>query len=276
LSDLGLNYSDYYSKWREVIPHRRSRRQYDARKTIHPDVVANLRQCCDEFRPYSGAWAVVVTESPDEVFSGVIGAYGKVKNARAFMAFIGDMRQPHVHEAIGYTGEGVILEATALGLNTCWIGGFFRAEVVSTLIELQPNESVLSVTPVGYASTLATLEEKTMTGFGLTHRRKSLASLAGGLPQIDWSEWVLPSLEGARLAPSAVNRQPWGFQVEPDGIKVHVRGGGLETKISKRLDCGIAMLHLEVMAHGLGVAGSWEYLAAPDVARFRIRHDARS
>ncbi|HHY93759.1 MAG TPA: nitroreductase, partial [Firmicutes bacterium] len=35
---------------------------------------------------------------------------------------------------MGYTGEAVVLEATALGLATCWVGGFFRPEVAARLL----------------------------------------------------------------------------------------------------------------------------------------------
>jgi hypothetical protein len=38
--------------------------------------------------------------------------------------------------------------------------------------------------------------------------------------------------------------------------------------ISKRLDCGIAMLHFELGALKSGVPGAWEPLDDPDVARF--------
>jgi hypothetical protein len=73
---------------------------------------------------------------------------------------------------------------------------------------------------------------------------------------------------GETLAPSAVNRQPWGFDLEDDSITVHVRTGGPEFSVSKRLDCGIAMLHIEVAAMSCGVRGEWQFLKAPQVARF--------
>ncbi|MFY9814814.1 MAG: nitroreductase family protein [Dehalococcoidales bacterium] len=64
--------------------------------------------------------------------------------------------------------------------------------------------------------------------------------------------WAKESIEAARLAPSAVNRQPWGFNIESDGITVFVRTSNPEFNVSKRLDCGIAMLHVEVAALNFG------------------------
>ncbi|MBO8128679.1 MAG: hypothetical protein H0Z39_05715 [Peptococcaceae bacterium] len=40
--------------------------------------------------------------------------------------------------------------------------------------------------------------------------------------------------------------------------------------ISKRLDCGIAMLHIELGARFAGVRGRWEHLSSPGVARFCV------
>ena len=49
-----------------------------------------------------------------------------------------------------------------------------------------------------------------------------------------------PRLEPARLAPSAVNSQPWYFTHEGDCLHVHC------SKKGSRLDAGIALAHLFV------------------------------
>jgi nitroreductase len=268
--NTNADFQDHYAGWLEAIKIRRSRRRYAGDKTIPADVLAKFSGFSAAFRPYPCARACLVTESPDGVFKGAIGPYGKIKNAPAFIAFVGDLRDPRVQEAVGYTGEGIVLEATSLGLSTCWVGGFFNADVVASLVELDPNEKVLAVTPVGYARQAITFEEQTMTGFGFTHRRKPLADLVTGLPPGDWPEWVKPCLEAVRQAPSAVNRQPWGFRVGKDAITVYVRTGGPEFSVAKRLDCGIAMLHIEVAARHLGLHGSWESMEAPLVAKFSV------
>ena len=110
-----------------------------------------------------------------------------------------------------------------------------------------------------------------MTGFGRHHNRLALSKLVRGLPTEKWPDWVNVSLEAASLAPSATNRQPWGFDVEDDGITVFVRTKGPGFNVSKRLDCGIAMLHLEVAALDCGCKGEWEFLPSPQVAKFKIR-----
>jgi len=204
------------------------------------------------------------------VFKGAIGPYGKIKGAPDFIAFIGDMDSPNVWEQVGYTGEGIILEAEALNLATCWVAGFFRPEVVAFLTGIGEGERVLAVTPIGYAAKRHSLEERVMTGFGVTHRRRPLSGLVTGLRESEWPQWVKSALEAARLAPSAANRQPWRFKVEPNNITVSVNTVGREYGLSKRLCCGIAMLHIEVAAMAFGMSGRWEFLEPPFVARFEI------
>jgi len=257
-----------FSRWYSVVHRRRSRRHFDPHRPIEPDSLATLDRVCREFTPFPHARAYLVNKPGKDIFKGIVGGYGKVSGAPAFIAFIGDMRTPSVQEEVGYTGEGIILEATALGLNTCWVAGFFRPETVASLIEIKDNERVLAVTPVGYASRFESLAERLMTGFGFTHRRLSLSKLVRGWRADNLPEWAKVSLEAARLAPSAVNRQPWGFDVDSNGITVFVRTSSPEFTVSKRLDCGIAMLHIEVAASNFGTQGTWELLEAPRVSRF--------
>jgi hypothetical protein len=214
---------------------------------------------------------VFVTDKPEAVFKGAIGPYGKIKGAPAFIAFIGNMESQNVQEHVGYIGEGIMLEAEAMNLATCWVAGFFRRKVVESLIRIGNNERVMAVTPIGYATKRKSLEERLMTGFGLSHKRKKLSGLVTGLDESEWPQWIKVSLEAARLAPSAVNRQPWRFHIEPDSITVSVNVQKREYGISKRLCCGIAMLHIEIAALNCGIKGNWEFLKQPQVARYAVK-----
>jgi nitroreductase len=257
-----------WERWYPAIATRRSWRHYDGTPLSGEHLTA-LQKVCDGFRPFPAARAVLVTESPESVFKGALGTYGQVKGAPAFVAFLGQMQHPNVQEMLGYTGEGVVLESTALGLGTCWVGGFFRPEVAGPLAKAGPGERVLAVTPVGYFIKQADFEEKLMAGFGRHSNRQPLEKLVTALPSSRWQAWQMAAVEAARRAPSAVNRQPWRFAVESQAITVSSGGGGIEAGISRRLDCGIAMLNLEVAARQAGIAGQWEFLPDPQVARFR-------
>ncbi|HZW83584.1 MAG TPA: nitroreductase family protein [Candidatus Deferrimicrobium sp.] len=256
-------------RWHQALKVRKSRRQFNS-QAIPLEIIAKLEELCLELNSkFTGVRTALVNHNPDRVFKGAIGSYGKIKGAPAYVAFIGDLKAPEVQVKLGYMGEAFILEATALGLGTCWVGGFFKPDVVAEDIKLSVEEKVLSVTPIGYAGETFNREERLMVNLASSHKRKDLAKLCSGLPEKEWSDWVHSALEAARIAPSAVNRQPWRFHVERDSITIAVDSQLNLTHISKRLDCGIAMLHLEIGALAKGVTGTWTYLDSPQVAVFR-------
>lgn len=258
-----------FSSWYAAIEKRRSRRLFNP-KPVDPNLLTKLNTICEEFRPFRGVRAVMVNNSSDRVFKGAISNYGKIKGAPAFIAFIGKLEDPNIEEKVGYSGEGIILEATAINLGTCWVGVSFRPEVAESLAIIKENEKVFAVTPIGYVMEEWSIEEKIMTGFGWTHKRKSLTELVTGIEELKWPLWLKTALEAARVAPSAVNRQPWRFKVEINSITISVDDLKDTFNISKRLDCGIAMLHIEIASLYCGVRGKWEFLKPPEVARFKV------
>lgn len=257
-----------FHRWHSAIKERRSRRHYQE-QNLAIDLVRKIEDLCKHYRPYPEVRAVLVQQSPDSVFKGAVGHYGKIKNAPAYIAFIGDKEGAFVQEKIGYLGEGIILEATSLGLATCWVAGFFRPEVAAIQTGTLDHEKVWAVTPVGYAAENLTFEEKVMAGFGRHNQRKPLAELCTGIKETQWPKWIRTAVEAARLAPSAVNRQPWRFHINSDSITVGVDSLKDSYNLSKRLDCGIAMMHVEVAAKDCGAEGQWQFLIPPEVARYQ-------
>jgi nitroreductase len=247
-------------KWYKAAGKRRSCRRYFP-QFLSQELVYHLWHVITELNEaHSGARIELRTDSPDPVLKGILGSYGKIQGARAYAAFIGDTRDPHMEEKLGYLGQCFILESTANRLGTCWVGGTFKADAVSRIVKAGPEEAVLAIATVGFP------QEKQPTG---GHKRKPLEKLYTGLPKEKWPNWVEAALETARLAPSAYNRQPWRFVIDPEGITLSI-DSPKETRLSQRLDCGIAMLHVEIGALSRGVQGTWEYLPSPQVARFTV------
>ena len=256
--------------WYQAINARRSRRAFDKNKTVSEEANNKLREVCNGFRPYSSARVEYISAPPDDVFANALGFYGNIKGAQAFFAFVGDMSDPNVQEKMGYTGEASVLEATALGLGTCWVALTYNAKAVKSLVKLGPTEKLICVSPVGYTTETWSFEEKAFSGFGANHQRKPLQSMVSGLAEPGWPDWAKAAVEAARLAPSAMNRQPWGFAIEKSSITVSVKDRGPEFNVARRLDCGIAMLHIELGSLNRGARGKWELLKPPQVAHFQI------
>ncbi|MBD3160199.1 MAG: nitroreductase [Candidatus Lokiarchaeota archaeon] len=256
-------------RWAEAISARHSRRKY-REKQLEGEAASHLRQFCEEFQPFGSVRSLLVEESPEQIVRGAIGPFGKISGAQAYMAFIVDETDPNGYAALGYTGEGLILEATTMGLDTCWIGGWLKQTDAELRIDIEPNEAVLAVTPVGHAKNDLTISEKVLKKATGSRNRKPLDELMVNEPT-EQDERLQYCLELARLAPSAANRQPWRFSIEPEGVKVSVADRYEKNLKERRLDCGIAMLHIEVGALSQGMKGEWEFMEGHEVALFKYR-----
>ena len=253
------------ARWAEAARLRRSQRAYEP-EPIAGVVAERLETLCREYAPFEGARAVVLVEAPPKIFTGwLLRVYGKVTSPSA-LVFVGDRRLPDAAARAGYTGEAAVLEATALGLGTCWIGGGVRRAQVASLLDLDTHEHVYSISALGNAREGATARERATAGVARAHTRRSLDVTAPGVAA--WPGWARAGAELARIAPSAANRQPWRFaQADDGGVRLSFEGSDTPT-ISKRLDCGIAMLHFELGAREAGAAGSWRLLSGRDVAQW--------
>lgn len=252
--------------WLDAASVRRSRRRFDG-AALDPAVLDRLDEAVSAFSPYPDARVVLVREPGEGVFSGVVGSYGKITGSRHVLLIIANEHSEHAHAHAGYTGEAALLEATAMGLDTCWIGGFFNAARVAQMVSLAHGERVVAVTPVGHATDGLGANERLMRGLAGSHGRKPLDTIAPGSDA--WPEWARSAAECARIAPSAMNRQPWRLRLDADGLVVSRDAHREAPRVTRALDCGIAMLHAELGAMGAGVTGGWTDLGEGlDVARF--------
>ncbi len=261
-----------------AIAARHSTRKYDG-TPIDPSVMDKLARATLEIEPIDGVRArLEFVEGAAEaggLFWGIAGAYGKITGCPAAMVFIADSSKPGYLEAVGYCGEQVILEATSLGVSTCWVSGFFKRDAARQVVALGDglgdNEEVIAVSPLGYpAAGIGRIHDASMKMFlPWQGRRKPLSAIVRGSTLLTregggagMPVWLHSALEAARLAPSAVNRQPWVFELRDDGaVALFATAGPGSGRIglrdSKRLDCGIAMLHFRVAALASGVDGAW-------------------
>jgi hypothetical protein len=253
--------------WLGSASRRRSRRAFDP-APAEPAKLARLGALCDAWRPYPDARVALVAQPAVDVFTGVLGSYGKVTGTPHLLVFIGNERGDFTDQHVGYTGQAVVLEAAAVGLATCWVAGFFSPKKVVSVVDLAPGERVFAVSPLGYPRARDALSGRAMAALARAHHRKHVVEIAPGVEHGEWPAWAVAAVETARVAPSALNRQPWRFRFDDGGLVV-AKDSAFETpKVTKRLDIGIAMLHAELAAEAHGVSGHWTDLAGSDVARF--------
>jgi nitroreductase len=196
-----------------------------------------------------------------------LGTYGMIKGARLYL--LGAVKEEKgALEDLGFCMEKIILEVTALGLGTCWLGGTFKRSAFAKKIELATGELLPAITPLGYPlEEMSTADRMIRSGAG-SNRRKPWSALfyeADGKTALTEASAGLYSqaLEAVRLGPSASNRQPWRLIRDNQGLyhlylsenKIYNRMMG-KIRI-QNIDMGIAMSHFELVARDLGLEGKW-------------------
>ena len=280
---------DLKPEWYDAISRRISRRRFDGRP-VPPDLREQLEVFCDGANAPAGApdsaagepgavpapaRAYLVDDLGQKLFTGLVGDYGRVAGTPLAAAFIGRVAgvggggveavPEDVQAAAGYLGEAFILEATRLGLGTCWIAGYFDRDVAALLVDLAPGEQVVALTPLGYPTARPTNGERLMRTVVKASARLSVEKLAPGILDGGWPQWAETAVQAARLAPSGANRQPWRFRMDGEAL---VMSRAEKLYWTAPIDFGIARLHVELGATHAGVTGSWTQLLEPDVAKF--------
>jgi len=125
-------------------------------------------------------------------------------------------------ENIGFLFQQMDLYLQTLGLGVCWLGMGRMNPKTTTAVE-----GMKFVIMLAFGCPKGDQLRHDLKGF----KRKAMEQI------IDKAD---PRLEPARLAPSAVNSQPWYFTHEGDTIHVYC------AKKGSRLDIGIALAHLYV------------------------------
>jgi nitroreductase len=246
------------SRWNEAIFARHSVRTYDG-TPLSPDDASSLAGLRPERLGAARVRHVLIqgADALERIMKGLVGSYGRIAGAPALVALVAQKHDPGHAAALGYLGQQVVLEAVSRGLSTCWVAGAFRRAAVGEFTELAEGEEVLCISPIGHAAETSGLRRlhdasiKWMTpGRG---KRKPLDEIVRGTVG---EPWLQAALEAARWAPSAVNLQPWVFEVGPDSTVTLHCSGGPDSK--QALDCGIAMANFAIAARVQGGPGTWE------------------
>ena len=244
----------------ETIRHRRSVRTFDE-TALRPEDAHKILEFAEKLEnPFDLPITWKLLDAKKYGLSSPV-----IVGANTYIA--GKMRRaPHAEEAFGYVFEKLVLFAENLGVGTTWIAGTMNREAFEKAMELAEDEVMPCVSPLGYPAKKMSLRESVMRKGVKADSRFDFGELffdgsfekpltregAGKLAEV---------LEAVRLAPSAVNKQPW--RVVLCGEKSHFyekqsRGYNTEGWDIQKIDMGIALCHFELAAQALGLSVSFE------------------
>lgn len=171
-----------------------------------------------------------------------LGTYGVISGAPAYVAVLCEPGSVQDSFEAGRDGERFVLQCVRRGLGTVWLGGTFDRLAVASSLPEGDSRTVAAVIAVGYPAGRRRLVERIMQGAARSASRLPVEQLiVAGRPDAVISRGIA----AARLAPSALNAQPWRFAVNLDR-SVDLYGGGRDKFLA--LDCGIAAEHFLIAA----------------------------
>ncbi len=190
-----------------------------------------------------------------------ISTYGFIRGAKQYIA--GCVKTGGMDsEGYGYAMERIVLEATDMGLDTCWLGLFKHGPFGEAM---KPDgEAMPAVLAVGYAAKKRSLLDRvTAAGAGARTRKpfESLFFEDDFITPMSASGKLKECLEQVRLAPSASNKQPWRAAKQDGAVHFYMAedkgyaGNRLLGFCIQRVDLGIAACHMELGAKQLGMPG---------------------
>lgn len=207
----------------ELMKERHSVRQYTDKK-IEKEKREVLNALIAKINQKAGLHIQIIYDEP-KCFNSMMAHYGKFDGVNNYIALVREKSKSD--ESLGYYGEQIVLKAQELGLNTCWVAmthGKSKAQI-------DKGEKMVCLISLGYGKTA-----------GTAHKSKKLSEVCNY--KKDMPEWFLSGMEATLLAPTAMNRQKFYFELLPDNSIKITCGKGLYTK----LDLGIVKYHFEVVS----------------------------
>lgn len=218
----------------QAILLRKSRRSYKD-EPIPKEHTDALLQSIQELNAQSGLHMQLVEDK--QAFASIRKNYGFFKNVPAYFVLAGKEDDPLLHEKIGYYGELLVLEATRLGLGTCWVGSTYDKE--QTKAELAEGERVVCVVSVGLTAGKDTVRERTI--YSMVHTKSKKLEDLFECDETPAPAWFLSAMNAVLRAPSARNKQPVKIIYKNNRIEA-VTG---EFQVNK-IDLGIAKCHFDL------------------------------
>ena len=210
---------------KEAVKQRHSVRRY-IDKPIEGET---LKQLSDEIKQcvYESGLGIRLIKDEPKAFGGFIPGYGIFKNVKNYIILSG-AKTEDFDEKAGWYGERIVLKATQLGLDTCWVGLTFKKGAVKNY--LKDGNKIICVIAVGYGE-----------NHGVQHKRKTPDKVC--VLKEKPPKWFKEGGNAARVAPTAINQQRFKFYLNGRNVRA-VSTGGFYSKV----DLGIVKYHFSIGA----------------------------
>ena len=193
---------------------------------------------------------------------GIAGYQGVMIEAPNYLVLLSENHPQNIENA-GYVGERAILKARDLGVDSCWVS-YKDGSMVKSVLGIESDKDVVALIALGYAAPNKKIEGATKTGENYSKSEVAVTQESSeriGIEEMvfidKWGNAATPELleeralldafSYARMAPSALNKQPWRFIVDGGRVILAIKNENYEGSYINRIDAGIVMLYFGVI-----------------------------
>ncbi len=237
---------------KDLILNRKSTRTFSGKK-LSDEQIWQIKSFLGSVDNRKGIFDFVRFELIENKNDTVFGVYGDITGAPYYVAAVAKKTKNALLDA-GYAFERLILFAESMGLGTCWLAATsFDRNEAELRVELQEGEIIAAISPIGEKADKPTDAEllerlKLKSDSRLEFDTLFVDAQTGGKIADKTTREILQMV---RIAPSALNNQPWRVVMD-DGVANFyvIRKFFLHLKYDfQMLDLGAAVYHYCVAAN---------------------------
>ncbi|MFW5953599.1 MAG: nitroreductase family protein [Candidatus Natronoplasma sp.] len=235
----------------EAIYKRRSVRKYSEKKlssTVLNEIEEKIKNIDKLYKNIDSK--IVLAEDGETIqktFSGLKSKIARV-DAPHYLIGVSEDKEGYL-ENMGFMLEDAVLYLTEKDIGTCWLGSGIEHDQLKDLFDYEGDTVILAA----FGDSVP--DKNNFRKNPRSASRKDLDDLI--INKEDVPKKVKEIIDVARMAPSALNGQPWRFFYEDDQIHVYIEKKGMFKKLVRKvgdleklnhIDVGIALKHLEIGA----------------------------
>jgi len=210
------------------------------------------------------------------VLEGAAGYKQFLVGAPQYMVLLSE-KHPHAVENAGFVMEDLILKLADMGLDSCWLT-FHDSEYVKTALEIESDLEVVAIAAFGYGEKTTKrlrLNVLSMSDVDIRAQRQYFQPKKN-VPDLvylnDWGnsigveeyigfydDMLWEAFYAASLAPSYLNRQPYGFLIRDGHITLVQTPDSYTHEHDAKLNLGVVLLHFSAVASQWAGNLNWSF-----------------
>ena len=244
----------------DLIKRRRSVRTFDGVAPDSAELDAIEKMLSSRNNPFGVEVKMVLLDKKEHGLSSPV-TVGEYKYISAKVK-----REEHFEIACGYTFEASCLGALALGFGTVILAASFNRTTFERTLDVKDGELVPLASPIGRPAAKMSLRDSLLRRGAKSDTRLPFEELffdgSFGKP-LSYGDagLVADALEAVRLAPSAVNRQPWRALALDGKVHFFEKRSMKDNPLGdvQKIDLGIGMCHFDLVMSEQGHAGKFTF-----------------